>query len=117
MSFGQRLSEERKRIGLNQTEFGRIAGVTKTSQVNYESGERSPSVDYWQAIATAGVDVQYIITGIKTATQNTALSPREAALLDNYRHVDDELDKKVIERTAFLAAKADELEATERKRA
>lgn len=60
------------------------------------------------ALALKGADVQYILTGIRTKPQETTLSPREAALLDNYRHVDDESDKKLIERTAFLAAKADE---------
>ena len=66
MSFNSRLSEERKRIGLNQKDFSATAGVTKTSQVNYESGERSPNVDYLQAIATTGVDIQYILTGNRT---------------------------------------------------
>jgi len=63
MNFGIRLSEERKRMSLNQTDFGKIGGVTKTSQINYESGERKPNVDYLQAISAAGVDVQYILTG------------------------------------------------------
>lgn len=63
MSFGERLSEERKRIGLNQKDFSSIAGVTKTSQVNYESGERSPNVNYLQAIESTGVDINYILTG------------------------------------------------------
>lgn len=67
MNFGTRLTEERKRIGLNQKDFAEIGGVTKTSQVNYESGERSPNVDYLQAIASTGVDVQYILTGIRTS--------------------------------------------------
>ena len=67
MNFGTRLSEERKRIGLNQTEFAKIGGITKTSQVNYESGDRSPNVDYWQAISAAGADVQYILTGVRSS--------------------------------------------------
>jgi transcriptional regulator with XRE-family HTH domain len=88
MSFGKRLSEERKRIGLNQTEFGKIGGVTKTSQVNYESGERSPNVDYWQAIASTGADVQYILTGVRSSA---VLAPDEQLLLDRYRTSPKEL--------------------------
>ena len=68
MSFGARLSEERKRIGMNQKDFGAVAGVTKTSQLNYENEQRSPNVDYLQAIATLGVDIQYILTGIREKT-------------------------------------------------
>jgi len=88
MSFGKRLSEERKRIGLNQTDFGGIGGVTKTSQVNYEQGERSPNVDYWQAIAAAGADVQYILTGVRSSV---ALVPDERMLLERYRTSPQEL--------------------------
>ena len=63
--FGNRLAEERKRLRYNQTDFGRIGGVTKTSQFNYEAGERSPNVEYWQAVARAGVDVRYVLTGVR----------------------------------------------------
>lgn len=65
LNFGDRLTEERKRIGLNQTDFGAVGGVTKTSQVNYESGTRSPDAKYWQAIAEIGADVNYILTGVR----------------------------------------------------
>lgn len=63
MSLGERLAEERKRMKLNQTEFGKIGGVTKTTQLNYEADDRSPNVDYWQAIAAKGADTHYILTG------------------------------------------------------
>lgn len=65
LNFGDRLTEERKRLGLNQTDFGAVGGVTKTSQVNYESGMRSPDAKYWQAIAEIGADVNYILTGVR----------------------------------------------------
>jgi transcriptional regulator with XRE-family HTH domain len=73
--FGKRLAEERKRLGLNQTEFGKVGGVTKTSQVNYESGSRSPNVDYWQAIAAIGADVTYILTGVRTQPLQALQTP------------------------------------------
>lgn len=61
----ERLREERNRIGLNQTEFGALAGVGKTTQINYENGSRSPSADYLAAIFKHNVDIQYVVTGIK----------------------------------------------------
>lgn len=110
MSFGSRLAEERKKLGLNQTEFALLGGVTKTSQVNYESGSRSPDAAYWSGIAAAGADVQYILTGMRAGgavaqptASYTVLTPREAALLDNYRHIDDEGDKRAVERMVQLA--------------
>ncbi len=63
MHFGDRLSEFRKERGFSQKEFSRIVGVSKTTQVNYESGKRSPNVDYWQQVSAIGADIQYILTG------------------------------------------------------
>ena len=51
MGIGERLKEERERIGLSQTEFAAKAGASKNSQYNYEKGERSPDAAY---LAAAG---------------------------------------------------------------
>jgi len=65
MNFGDRLREERNRLSLSQTELGRIGGVQARAQRYYESGERHPDSNYLSAIAAAGVDVLYILTGRK----------------------------------------------------
>lgn len=53
----------------------------------YESGALSPGTDVWVALATAGADVLYILTGARAAAPPASpLAPDEAALLDNYRH-------------------------------
>lgn len=116
ISIGGRLREERENMGLSQTAFAEIAekkgatGATRQSQANYEKGKQAPSAAYLAAIASAGADVQYILTGLRmTQLPTEKLTMREAALLDNYRHTEDEGDKRVIERTAFLAAKADSI--------
>lgn len=61
--FTDRLREERERLGLSQTAMAACADVTKMSQINYEKGARSPDAKYLDAIARAGVDVLYILTG------------------------------------------------------
>lgn len=66
VSFGERLREERERLSLTQAQFGQLAQVTKKTQMLYESGERSPKADYMTAIASSGVDVQYLLTGERT---------------------------------------------------
>lgn len=38
VGIGERLKEERERIGLNQTELAAKAGASKNSQYNYEKG-------------------------------------------------------------------------------
>jgi transcriptional regulator with XRE-family HTH domain len=58
-----RLREERERMGLSQEALGALGGVQKRAQINYEKGERQPDSAYLAAIAAAGADVLYILTG------------------------------------------------------
>jgi transcriptional regulator with XRE-family HTH domain len=104
-TFPNRLREERQRLGLNQTEFAEIAGVQKRAQVNYEAGERAPDTNYMTAIAAAGADVLYILTGERSqpVAPTAELPPRVRALVANYEATDD-AGKKIIEGTASLAA-------------
>lgn len=63
--FGERLKRERSRLGLNQTEFAALGAVKQRAQYQYEKGLRRPNSDYLSAIAAAGVDVGYLLTGEK----------------------------------------------------
>lgn len=58
-----RLRQERKRLSLSQREMGQLGGVAANAQGKYESGERIPRADYLAALASAGVDVLYVLTG------------------------------------------------------
>jgi transcriptional regulator with XRE-family HTH domain len=69
-SFGQRLREERERLGIKVTDFGTQAGVQKNAQINYEADRRSPDSNYLSAAAKQGVDIYYVLTG-----QRTSLGP------------------------------------------
>lgn len=99
--FYERLREERKKLGLNQAEFAALGGVTVDSQGNYERGLRKPDSAYLEAIAREGVDVAYLLTGVRTtfAVMKSAdggeakvaqhLTQEEAALLANYKAADE----------------------------
>lgn len=50
---------------MTQEQFAGVAGVQRRAQVTYEKDERRPDADYLAAIATAGADVQYIVTGVR----------------------------------------------------
>lgn len=63
VAIGERLRAERQRLGLAQADFGAKCGVSKTSQFNYESGERSPDGEYFFKANELGVDTHYVITG------------------------------------------------------
>jgi transcriptional regulator with XRE-family HTH domain len=73
VSIGNRLREERERLGFSQSSFAEITGAHRKSQGNYELGERMPDAAYLAAIAAAGADVLYILTG-QRAEQHTASS-------------------------------------------
>lgn len=62
-NFGGRLKEERSRLSMSQIELATIGGVGKTTQINYEKGARNPDASYLTAVAEAGVDVLYVLTG------------------------------------------------------
>ncbi|MFT4191618.1 MAG: helix-turn-helix transcriptional regulator [Comamonas sp.] len=91
---------------MNQTEFGMLGGVTKDSQLNYEKGTRRPDSSYLEALAAQGVDVTYLLTGMRTptgtleaATQPAvngvrspamrSLTPDQVSLLENYENANE----------------------------
>lgn len=114
MLIGERLRQERERLGLNQTELGARGGVSRKTQFNYETGERLPDAAYLAAVMEAGVDVLYVVTGARSAPPGigtvlltgdgaTVLTADEAALLDNYRH-SSEMGKRAVEAAAAALA-------------
>ncbi|UZT80640.1 helix-turn-helix transcriptional regulator [Ectopseudomonas chengduensis] len=134
-TFGDRLRMERERLGLNQEGLGEIGGVKKLAQINYEKGKRHPDAEYLAAVAAAGVDVLFVLTGQRTpgmtdqpngatsryltengnpVTHSVAAEPlgeyrlnrREKALLENYRGSDEE-GRRAMESTASALAHRD----------
>ena len=112
-NFSERLRTERERLELSQQGLAEKCGVTARSQRNYESGERNPDSVYLAAIAAAGADVLYILTGQRSGVAAAApvaaepaaqLSRRALAVAQNYEATSEE-GKKIIEAAAFAAAK------------
>lgn len=85
VSIGSRLREERQRLDMNQTELGERGGVTKKTQMLYESGDRFPDAAYLAAISVDGADIRYIVTGERDGPAPEVLSSEERYLLDRYR--------------------------------
>lgn len=65
MSIGQRLKEERERLGYIQSTFAELVSTTKKIQIDYEKDITQLKTDYLADIAQIGVDINYIITGQK----------------------------------------------------
>lgn len=57
------MSAERARLGQSQSALAAVGGVTKQTQIKYESGESYPNAEYLAAVVSAGVDVTFVVTG------------------------------------------------------
>jgi transcriptional regulator with XRE-family HTH domain len=57
-----RLRAARKKARLNQSELGKIGGVSLNTQSGYESGTLPP-LDYLLRIGEAGIDWYWVVTG------------------------------------------------------
>lgn len=106
MGIGDRLKEERERLGFNQTEFAARAGASKNSQYNYEKGERSPDASYLAAVAEQGADVLYVVTGLRSSVGEFQMTNDDLEILMHVRSLDDE-DKRAVMRLlkAFASKK------------
>lgn len=58
---------ERQRLGFAQSEFSVLVGMSKTTQFNYESGERMPDALYLHHAHSHGMDIQFVVTGKRSA--------------------------------------------------
>ncbi|QVN19387.1 helix-turn-helix domain-containing protein [Burkholderia pyrrocinia] len=83
--FPIRLKQERKRMRLTQPEFAALGGVHKQAQFHYERGTRRPNSDYLVGLASAGVDVYYLLTGQVATLASTV---EEQQILSRYRALD-----------------------------
>lgn len=79
-TIGDRIKAERERVGMSQEELARSASVSSRSQRNYEAGTRVPNADYLLAIAKAGIDISYVLTGTKTYALEVAAEQLLSAL-------------------------------------
>ncbi len=61
--FGERLTEERKRLKFSQTELGSQLDVSKRSVLDWEDDAASPKADYLVKMSGLGIDVTYVLTG------------------------------------------------------
>lgn len=67
---GFRLKEERLRLGFSQTKLGELCGVKISAQQRYEKGIRKPDASYLMSAHRIGIDVEYVVTGVRKSEQN-----------------------------------------------
>lgn len=106
VDIGERLREERERLGLTQSAFADKADVGRKSQGNYEAGERTPDAVYLAAAATLGVDVTYVVTGIRGGGVVESVTRQKRAMLDLYDTFDDDVRELVDQLVKVVRVKA-----------
>lgn len=105
MTFGYRLAEERKRLGLRQAEFAALVGSDVPKQSLYETGRRELRADYLARLAEAKVDVLYVLTGQRT--EGEWLEAGASALLDAYFALPPEMQRALVEFAGSLRSQFD----------
>jgi transcriptional regulator with XRE-family HTH domain len=63
--IGLRLKEERKLLGLTQEELANKLAIRRGTQIRYENGSRTPSAEYLANAANIGIDLVYVLTGLR----------------------------------------------------
>lgn len=106
---GERLREERERLGKNQTDFGISVGVSRGTQKAYELGSSSPDVRYLTGLQDFGVDVHYVLTGSRIDTDVVDMSDTELTVLVHMREMSD-ADRATLAYLAFAMAQVSKLE-------
>lgn len=99
--YAPRLQEERKRLGLSQDAAGSMCGVSREMWGKYERGKAAIASEALASFAQAGANIEYILTGEKSAT---ALTPDEQVLLDGYRALDSATRRRML---AFMLGGGD----------
>jgi transcriptional regulator with XRE-family HTH domain len=102
-SVGDRLRDERVRLGLNQEDLAQAGAVNRNTQGSYERGARHPDTAYLRAVAGLGVDIVYVLTGQKALGEG--LNATEARIIEQFRSITP-FDQEAISR--FLQAMADD---------
>jgi len=100
MSFGGRLAEERKRLGLKQADFAALVGTDVPKQSLYENDRRELRADYLARLADADIDVIYVLTGQRS--EGGWLSQGASDLLSAFLCLPPDLQQALLTFTASL---------------
>lgn len=93
LTTGERLREERKRLGVTQADFAKAGGIGVSSLKLYEGDDGEPGAIFLGKIANIGADIQYVVTGVRSAT---TLAADEQVLLDGYRALDPATRRRML---------------------
>jgi transcriptional regulator with XRE-family HTH domain len=85
MAIGSRLREERLRLGMTQADFAEFGGVAKRTALEWEQGKTSPNAVFLAAASRQGIDILYVVNGVRLSDTNTAPPADEQAIVEAWR--------------------------------
>lgn len=75
--IGDRLREERERLSLKPESFQELGpGFSKRSVYDWESGRSSPKAEFLALAGDTGIDVPYVLTGVRNFAQSDCAKNR-----------------------------------------
>ncbi len=103
VEIGARLRIERERLGLSQAALAQNTGVSKLTQLKYESAQSHPNAPYLASIAKLGGDVLFVITGERRSEWFES-DPLRRAVLNSFEQCSPEKQIEAVQYMALLAA-------------
>jgi transcriptional regulator with XRE-family HTH domain len=103
LTVGGRIAYWRAQAGLGQEEFGRLMGVSRNTQFNYENDRRLPDFGYLAALKSKGYQIGWLMGDAYMSAEHKPMTDQEAQVLGWYQRA-DESSRKAIEQLMRLAA-------------
>lgn len=95
MCISERLRQVCEAKNWKIKDFAEQTGIAYRTLQGYVGGEREPNAEGMTAIAKAGVNLNWLVSGegemFQIATQEIAMSEQEEKLLNNYRTMPENL--------------------------
>lgn len=102
--IGLRIKEERERLSLTQQGIADAIGVAKRTFIDWEKDRTSPTAVQLSALADIGVDVLYVVTGMRSqATAHYQASPEKQELMDAFDEMSPDQRRAILEVGKVLA--------------
>lgn len=101
-----RLKQERERLMLTQEAFGEHAQAKKRTVADWESGKSSPTAVQLNLLSLIGVDVQFVVSGVRSVDISSTLTDAEEQIIETFRNSNTE-GRNAILAVVSLASKLD----------
>lgn len=94
--IGERLTEERNRLNLAQTDVTKMADITQATLSRYERGERVPTLEACFHLYNIGYDILYVMTGDRGETNDRFVTSRRLVDLPDVYDVNVVADRLMV---------------------